>query len=73
MGACYFFVHDFLIHRRIPNRLYAKLQHPYVKRLIRAHAIHHKLKTKEGCEAFGFLYAAKKYVFPKVEKQQVID
>ena len=45
-GACYFFVHDILIHRRISNKLYQKIKSPYIKRLIRAHAIHHKIKTK---------------------------
>jgi beta-carotene 3-hydroxylase len=32
-----------------------------MKRIIRAHKIHHKKMTKEECEAFGFLYAPKKY------------
>jgi beta-carotene 3-hydroxylase len=26
-----------------------------------AHYIHHKVHTKEGAEAFGFLYAPEKY------------
>lgn len=60
-GACYFFVHDVLIHRRIKNRLHKKITNPYIQRLIRAHLIHHKLKCKEGNEAFGFLYAPVKY------------
>lgn len=68
-GAFYFFVHDILIHRRIPNQLFRKISHPYVKRLIRAHAIHHNVKTKEGAEAFGFLYAPKKYAFPDLKTQ----
>jgi beta-carotene 3-hydroxylase len=29
--------------------------------MIQAHYIHHAKHTKEGCEAFGFLYAPKKY------------
>jgi beta-carotene 3-hydroxylase len=29
--------------------------------MINAHYIHHGKHTKEGCEAFGFLYAPKKY------------
>ena len=63
-GAFYFFVHDYLIHRRIPNRLVARLENPYIKRLVRAHAIHHKTTTKNNCESFGFLYAPPKYAFP---------
>lgn len=68
-GAFYFFVHDVLIHRRIPNQLFRTIKNPYIKRLIRAHAIHHNVKTKEGCEAFGFLYAPKAYKFPEREYQ----
>jgi len=29
--------------------------------MIHAHYVHHSKHTKEGCEAFGFLYAPKKY------------
>jgi beta-carotene 3-hydroxylase len=29
--------------------------------MIKAHYIHHQKHTKEGCEAFGFLYAPKKF------------
>jgi beta-carotene 3-hydroxylase len=29
--------------------------------MINAHYIHHGKHTREGCEAFGFLYAPKKY------------
>lgn len=69
-GMFYFFVHDFLIHRRIPNQLYRKIKNPYIKRLIRAHAIHHNTNTKHGCEAFGFLYAPPEYAFPKFKNEQ---
>lgn len=60
-GACYFLVHDLLIHRRINNQWLRRVKHPYIKRLIRAHAIHHNKQSKQGCEAFGFLYAPKRY------------
>jgi beta-carotene 3-hydroxylase len=33
----------------------------YLQRMINAHYIHHNRHTKENCEAFGFLYAPKKY------------
>ena len=36
---------------------------------MRAHYIHHEVHTKEGAEAFGFLYAPKKYE-PKEEKSK---
>jgi beta-carotene 3-hydroxylase len=32
-----------------------------MKRIMHAHYIHHKVHTKEGAEAFGFLYAPEKY------------
>jgi beta-carotene 3-hydroxylase len=35
-----------------------------MQRIIRAHYIHHKVHTKEGAQAFGFLYAPKKYDVP---------
>jgi beta-carotene 3-hydroxylase len=33
----------------------------YLQRMINAHYIHHSKHAKDGCEAFGFLYAPKKY------------
>jgi beta-carotene 3-hydroxylase len=32
-----------------------------MKRIMKAHYVHHKVHTREGAEAFGFLYAPKKY------------
>ena len=58
-GIFYFVFHDVIVHRRIKIRF--KARHPYLKRMINAHYIHHQKHTKEGCEAFGFLYAPKKF------------
>ncbi len=58
-GFLYFTLHDIIVHRRI--KVPYQFSHPYLKRLIRAHKIHHKHLQKEGSEAFGFLYALKKY------------
>jgi beta-carotene 3-hydroxylase len=69
-GFCYFFVHDILIHRRFGNQIYRRVKHPYIRRLMRAHAIHHQKQTKKNCEAFGFLYAPKKYTWPTQDKAQ---
>ncbi len=33
----------------------------YLQRMINAHYTHHSKHSKEGCEAFGFLYAPGKY------------
>lgn len=58
-GIFYFIFHDIIVHRRIKIKF--KSKNPYINRLIRAHYIHHTVHTKEGAEAFGFLYALKKY------------
>lgn len=62
-GIFYFLFHDILVHRRI--KINIKVKSPYVKRLMRAHYVHHEKHTKEDCEAFGFLYAPKKYAIKK--------
>ena len=58
-GLLYFFLHDIVIHRRVKYR--HRFQHPYLQRLIRAHKIHHKHLGSRPSEAYGFLYATKKY------------
>ena len=54
-GAAYFGFHDFLVHRRVRHSWVPRSA--YLRRLIRAHLIHHKTLTKEGAVSFGFLYA----------------
>lgn len=58
-GAFYFIFHDIIVHRRI--RIKYKAKSGYMRRIMKAHYVHHEKHTKEGCEAFGFLYAPKKY------------
>ena len=58
-GVFYLLFHDVLVHQRIKHGM--RPQHPYLRRMIRAHKIHHKCSAKDGAEAFGFLYAPKKY------------
>lgn len=62
-GISYFIFHDVIVHRRV--KVAWKPDGPYMKRIIRAHKIHHRTLTKEGAEAFGFLYAAGKYAAHK--------
>jgi len=65
-GIFYAIFHDVIVHRRVKIRFIAR--NPYLKRIIRAHYIHHAVHTKGGAEAFGFLYAPKKYeATPKPE------
>jgi len=58
-GLFYFIFHDIIVHRRIKVSYKAKSK--YLRRIIRAHYIHHETHTKDGAEAFGFLYAPEKY------------
>ena len=58
-GIFYSIFHDIIVHRRIKIKFKAKST--YMKRIMNAHFVHHKTHTKEGAEAFGFLYAPKKY------------
>jgi beta-carotene 3-hydroxylase len=58
-GIFYLIFHDIIVHQRIPWR--PKKRSRYLERMINAHYTHHSKHTKDGCEAFGFLYAPKKY------------
>lgn len=58
-GVFYLVFHDVIVHQRIRWR--PKKQSKYLQRMINAHYVHHRKHTKEDGEAFGFLYAPKKY------------
>lgn len=58
-GLFYFVFHDVIVHQRIRWRVVKRSR--YLQRMIHAHYVHHSKHTKDGCEAFGFLYAPKKY------------
>lgn len=58
-GLFYFIFHDIIVHQRIKWRPAKRSR--YLQRMIHAHYVHHSKHSKEGCEAFGFLYAPKKY------------
>lgn len=58
-GIFYLVFHDVIVHQRIRWR--PRKQSKYLQRMINAHYVHHKKHTKEDGEAFGFLYAPKKY------------
>lgn len=58
-GVSYFIFHDLIVHKRIKIKF--PTNSPYMKRIMNAHYIHHKVHTKEGAEAFGFLFAPKKF------------
>lgn len=58
-GIFYAIFHDVIVHQRIKWR--PRKRSRYLQRMINAHYVHHAKHSKEGCEAFGFLYAPKKY------------
>lgn len=58
-GLFYLIFHDIIVHQRIRWRPSRRSR--YLQRMIHAHYVHHSKHSKEGCEAFGFLYAPKKY------------
>lgn len=58
-GVFYLIFHDIIVHQRMRWKLSKRSR--YLQRMIHAHYIHHSKHTKDGCEAFGFLYAPKKY------------
>ena len=65
-GIFYVVFHDIIVHQRVKWR--PKKRSKYLDRMINAHYIHHKVRTKEDAEAFGFLYAPKKY-----EEKDIIE
>jgi beta-carotene 3-hydroxylase len=58
-GIFYAVFHDVIVHQRIKWR--PRKRSRYLQRMINAHYVHHTKHSKERCEAFGFLYAPKKY------------
>jgi beta-carotene 3-hydroxylase len=58
-GLFYIIFHDIIVHQRMKWR--PEKRSKYLQRMINAHYIHHGKHTRKGCEAFGFLYAPKKY------------
>lgn len=58
-GIFYFVFHDIIVHQRL--KCQPKKKSRYLARMINAHYIHHSGHSKDGCEAFGFLYASRKY------------
>jgi beta-carotene 3-hydroxylase len=58
-GIFYIIFHDVIVHQRIKWR--PKKYGRYLQRMVNAHYVHHSRHAREGCEAFGFLVAARKY------------
>lgn len=58
-GLAYFLVHDVFVHQRI--KWLKKTNVPYFRAMRRTHHLHHAVHTKEGAEAFGFLFVKKSF------------
>lgn len=54
-GVIYFLFHDVVVHRRI--RVRPVPRSGYLRRIIKAHLMHHRTHQRDGAESFGFLYA----------------
>ncbi|MBN1583645.1 MAG: sterol desaturase family protein [Anaerolineae bacterium] len=59
-GIGYVLFHDIMFHRRIPG-IRIKAKGAYLKRIVRAHKVHHQKGGQRGGISFGFLYAGSKY------------
>jgi beta-carotene 3-hydroxylase len=54
-GLIYAFLHDVITHRRLPVKWQVK--HPYIRRLVTAHRMHHAAQDRHSGVSYGFLYA----------------
>lgn len=54
-GFLYALMHDVIVHRRL--RISWQPRKAYLKRLIKAHNLHHAVRAKDNSVSFGFLYA----------------
>ena len=68
-GLGYSLFHDVMFHRRI-KWLRIPVKNKYFKRIVAAHRAHHKTGKRQPAEAFGFLWASKKYDPPKQSPQE---
>ena len=59
-GVGYFLVHDILFHRRIKIKYRSKSN--YMKKLLKAHAIHHGKSTAKTGVNFGFLIVTRRTI-----------
>jgi beta-carotene 3-hydroxylase len=55
-GVANWAFHDVLVHRRLRHSWLPK--RGFLRRIVQAHHIHHRTRTREGAESFGFFYAA---------------
>lgn len=65
-GVFSVFMHEEVIHGRFGLGSWTWLhRYPFIKRLVKAHHMHHRVKGKDGAIALGFLYAPPKFDTPE--------
>lgn len=73
-GVLYMLFHDVLFHKRLKKIFPMKgAKWEYLKRIIRAHRVHHSSTEQGAGKAFGFLYASKKYDNVQPEEKRRMD
>lgn len=65
-GLVYFVFHDLLIHRRVKTKW--TMKNGYLKRMVRAHKLHHKDLSKRGSDSYGLLWVPRKMYFNRDER-----
>ncbi len=67
-GACYFLVHEVIIHRRW--KLFNLRKIAYFEALNAAHKIHHSILEKEGASNFGMLIVPLSYFTDSIRRMK---
>jgi beta-carotene 3-hydroxylase len=58
-GFAYFLVHDVFVHQRV--KWLKRTNQPYFRAMRMTHHLHHAVHSKQGAEAFGFLFVLPKF------------
>jgi beta-carotene 3-hydroxylase len=58
-GVAYFLVHDVFVHQRV--KWLKRTNQPYFRAMRMTHHLHHAVHSKQGAEAFGFLFVLPKF------------
>jgi len=59
-GLAYFLVHDVFVHQRV--KWLKTTNVPYFRAMRQTHHLHHAVHSKEGAQAFGFLFVLPKFL-----------
>lgn len=60
-GMTYFYVHDIIIHHRIPFIKYSDKHNSYIEAVLKAHEAHHKPRNKADFNNYGLLIFSSRY------------